>query len=94
MTVRKIKDTVSVKLQSLTNGIEDLPRQAYHEWVRTTPKKSGNARRHTNLKGDAIHADYPYAQRLDQGWSKQAPNGMSEPITKFLERELQKLIRK
>ena len=52
---------------------------AYKTFVKNTPVRSGNARRNTRLRGNTIDADYPYAQRLEEGWSKQAPKGMTEP---------------
>ena len=50
-----------------------------------TPIRSGNARRNTYAKGDSIIADYPYAQRLDEGWSKQFEGELVEPTLKHLE---------
>jgi hypothetical protein len=44
--------------------------------------KPGNARRKTVLKGNEIQANYPYAKRLEEGYSSQAPNGMTEPTLK------------
>ena len=41
--------------------------------------KPGNARRKTVLKGNEIQANYPYAKRLEEGYSSQAPDGMTEP---------------
>ena len=48
---------------------------------RRAPKnyKPGNARRKTVLRSNEIQANYPYAQRLEEGWSSQAPKGMTEP---------------
>ena len=54
-----------------------------------TPKLSGNARRNTKLSGDRILAQYPYAQRLDQGYSKQAPDGMSTPTTEYIKKYIE-----
>jgi hypothetical protein len=31
------------------------------------------------LSGNEIQANYPYAQRLEEGWSTQAPDGMTKP---------------
>jgi hypothetical protein len=55
---------------------------------RITPRDTGNARRNTRLKDKQILADYGYAGRLDEGWSKQAPTGMSDPSIDFFERDL------
>lgn len=53
-----------------------------------TPKDTGNARRNTRKKPNEILADYAYAGRLDEGWSKQAPNGMSDPAIEYFEKDL------
>jgi hypothetical protein len=72
----------------------ELAKVAYKTWHQETPVGDpsswkntktpagytpGNARRKTTLKNDTIHANYAYATRLDNGWSKQSPNGMSKP---------------
>ena len=51
---------------------------------RRAPKnyKPGNARRKTVLRSNEIQANYPYAKRLEEGWSSQAPKGMTEPTIK------------
>lgn len=67
-----------------------LPKAAYEEFVKETPIRTGRARRSTDLRGTTIVADYPYAQRLDEGYSRQAPKGMTEPVIKFIEEEVAK----
>lgn len=74
--------------------IEQLPQRAYKYFVAQTPVDSGNARRSTTLQGNEIHADYPYAERLDEGWSKQAPRGMVKPTTKWVTDQFKKIFRK
>jgi hypothetical protein len=59
--------------------------EAYKVFLKNTPYKTGNARANTELERNEIIADYPYAVRLDQGWSKQSPKGMSEPTIQFLQ---------
>lgn len=61
-----------------------LARVAYKEFYRITPIRTGNAKSNTDLRNNRIEADYPYAQRLDDGWSKQAPNGMTDPTIKYV----------
>ena len=58
----------------------------YDFFVKATPIRSGNARRNTSLNKNThtIHANYPYAKRLDDGWSKQAPDGMIEPTIEHM----------
>lgn len=56
-----------------------IAKMAYEHFKNITPVNSGNARRRTKINGDTIHADYPYATRLDNGYSNQARDGMSKP---------------
>lgn len=62
-----------------TLNVEKVSQVAYKAFVKNTPIRSGNARRKTKKIGNTIDADYPYAQRLEEGYSQQAPNGMTEP---------------
>tara|TARA_R110000822_G_C15177512_1_gene479979 strand:+ start:445 stop:732 length:288 start_codon:yes stop_codon:yes gene_type:complete len=80
-----LKDMVELK-QSLLDS-------AYKHFVSITPVNTGNARRNTKQTKDAINADYPYADRLDNGWSKQAPEGMTGPTEQFLENEIQNILK-
>ena len=73
---------------------EKITKVAYNAYVKNTPVGDpnrwktkykpknyvpGNARRKTQLRGNEIQANYPYAQRLEEGYSTQAPKGMTEP---------------
>jgi hypothetical protein len=71
-----------------------LPREAYDVFRANTPIRTGNARSRTRLTGSTIEANYPYAERLDDGYSNQRPRGMTEPTEKFLEKRVNDLIRK
>lgn len=90
----KVKDTISSDLAKKVREFERLPKEAHKEFVALTPIDQGNARRNTRLQGNTITANYPYAQRLDQGWSKQAPNGMLEPFMKWYEKRLKQIAEK
>lgn len=59
---------------------------AYKEFVKNTPVATGNARKKTSQVRDEIRAEYPYAGRLDQGYSKQSPRGMVEPTMEWIQR--------
>ena len=85
---------MSKSLLDIEKRIQTIPKEAFDYFVSITPKDKGNARSKTQLKGDTIHANYPYAQRLDEGYSKQAPKGMTEPTGKFIERITKQKIRK
>lgn len=79
----KIKSTLTEK---------NLAKVGHAEFKRVTPVRTGNAREKTDLMGNAINANYPYALSLNEGSSKQAPKGMTEPtieaIRSYIEREL------
>lgn len=53
---------------------------AHKKFVEHTPIRSGNARRNTKLQGTTIDANYAYAQRLEDNYSKQTNGkGIVEP---------------
>ena len=77
----KIDDGVTPVLQGMKKTLARYPQDAEAKFVALTPIDTGNARSRTRLHGgDTIEANYPYAQRLDQGHSRQAPNGMTKPF--------------
>lgn len=94
MSLKMQINLISPSLQRIARDISQLPKEAHDYWVSITPIKTGNARRRTSLQGQTINADYPYAGPLDRGHSRQAPNGMSKPTEKFVEKKLKSKIRK
>jgi hypothetical protein len=48
-------------------------------FLKHTPVKSGNAVKHTTKNSSEINANYPYAKRLDEGYSHQSSQGMVKP---------------
>jgi len=89
----------------LVDKLEDMPNKvmskAYDYFKAETPIRSGNARRNTKkqLGGSRVGtsrilADYAYADRLDNGWSSQAPDGMTDPTTKFIQQEIDRALRR
>jgi hypothetical protein len=94
----KVNLNFEPKRQVLKNQIkkvEQLPQKAADYYKSITPIDTGNARKNTKLEGDkTIHADYAYAQRLDQGWSKQAPKGMTKPTEQWLKGQFKKIFKK
>lgn len=96
MTIKfKINDSKFGRKVKKLSGVPDaLTDEAYKYFKKTTPVRSGNARRNTKQRGSAIIADYPYAQRLDEGYSRQAPRGMTRPTLRFIEKKMTQLIRR
>ena len=83
---RRLKDIQkSLSAQRLT----DI---AYPVFVANTPRHSGNARNHTVRAPTEIQANYPYAQRLDQGYSPKSPKGMSRPTIDAIRAYVKKTI--
>jgi hypothetical protein len=84
------------EFKKLVKGIDKIPQtltdDAYTFFVNTTPIRTGNARRSTDLRGQMIVADYVYADRLDQGYSRQAPKGMTDPTIEYVEKRLEQLV--
>ena len=74
--------------------LDAVPGQAYTFFKAHTPIKTGNARSRTVLKKDTIIAAYPYAQRLDNGYSRQAPDGMSKPTEAFVQKTVDKIMKR
>ena len=89
----QISNKITPLLKKQQQQIKKLPDQAYKVFVKNTPVRSGNARRNTKLKGKKqIEANYPYAQRLDQGYSKQSPEGMVQPTEDFIIAQFNKIM--
>lgn len=89
-----IQDRITGDITKLKRELGAVPKAAVTEYQKLTPVKSGNARKRTTLKGNSIQANYPYAQRLDEGWSKQAPKGMTKPWELWLQKHLDKLMKR
>ena len=75
------------KVQMVLND-RNIAEHAIEIFKEVTPIDTGNARRSTKLSSNAVEADYPYAQVLNDGrrpttrgmrGSKQAPEGMTKP---------------
>jgi hypothetical protein len=79
------------KLKGLPSHLVD---EALEITKSNTPIASGNARRNTKKQSNKIVSDYAYADRLDNGYSKQAPQGFTKPTIEQLDDEAQKFIRK
>jgi len=82
----KVNDS---QFKTLMGNLEDMSisvmKTLYPYYVNKTPIASGNARNRTKLIRTTITSKYPYAGRLDEGWSKQAPRGFTEPSIDQLE---------
>jgi hypothetical protein len=87
-------DTTSVKsmFESVRDLEADIITEAHRYFKSITPIRTGNARRNTFKTADGVDANYPYAARLDEGYSRQAPRGMSDPTIAYMEQVFDKLV--
>jgi len=71
------------QFDGLVKDLEEMPiavmKTLYPYYRNKTPIRSGNARNRTKLNRNTINSKYDYAGKLDEGWSKQAPDGFTEP---------------
>jgi hypothetical protein len=88
----QVQDTITSSIKAIITKMKALPQDAFVEFVKDTPIRSGNARRSTTLSGNTIKAEYAYAKRLDQGYSKQAPQGMSAPTEAFIKKRITQIL--
>lgn len=89
----KLNNTIGPMLRNVQKKLDNIPKEAYQEFVKNTPVRSGNARRNTKLKGDTIEAKYPYAKRLDEGYSTQSPDGMVKPTEEFIRKRIRQIVK-
>lgn len=89
----KTQDQIRGDLERRVRQLNTVAPQAYKFFHDITPVQSGNARSKTRLDRDTIRADYPYAGRLDSGWSRQfGGRGMSRPTIQFVQRLVKKIL--
>lgn len=102
MSVKLTVNKMTNSLKKIQKKLDKLPKEAFKEFVKNTPVKSGNARRNTRLVGNTIKADYQYAEVLDKGrhmtnrgmrGSEQAPKGMSIPTEEFIQERITKILK-
>ena len=88
-----VTDNVTSSLKRIKAKLKLLPQEAYKEFVKETPFRSGRARRSTKLNGNVINANYPYAKRLDEGYSQQSPDGMTTPTEAFIKKRVKQILK-
>lgn len=84
--------------KDISNAVSDSMAATFKYYKKETPIKSGNARNRTKYTERAttykINSNYDYAGRLDSGWSKQSPEGMTDPSFKYLEKQINNRFKK
>lgn len=90
----KIEDRITPSCEKKLKQLDEVPDDVYTFWKAHTPVRTGRARRSTILSKDTIVAAYPYAERLDDGYSRQAPDGMSKPTEAYFKRRIDAILGK
>lgn len=94
MKVMVNRNLMTPALKRIQGKLQQLPQETYKEFVSTTPIDTGNARNKTTLQNNkTIRARYPYATRLDKGWSRQAPRGMTRPVKEWMRQRIRQILR-
>ena len=86
---KRMKSALKVPYQTMADALPVL--------ISNTPRgSSGYARSQTKLSSNklSIDSDYPYAEALDNGSSKQAPQGFTKPTIEQLPRIVDKYIKR
>ena len=79
------------RIRTVTQRLNQLPGEFHREFVDNTPIDTGTARRKTELKSNSVVADYDYSVRLQEGYSRQARDGMRDPTIETIRRRLSNL---
>lgn len=87
----KVDNKFKATSLKMIKELQDYPKNVHKFFVAKTPIDTGNARRNTTLSNNTIYATYPYAQRLDEGHSKQAPRGMVAPTEQYAQQLAKKI---
>ena len=89
-----VKDGITPDITRAQKELAEVAEGAYKIFRSHTPVRTGNARRRTTLDNKTtIVANYAYAQRLDQGASNQAPDGMTKPTEAYMKRTFDKIMK-
>lgn len=82
--LKQTRSNIAPRLSRIEKKLRRVPDRAHKYFVSVTPIDTGNARSRTRLRNNTIYASYPYAKRLNEGWSRQAPRGMVEPTMRYI----------
>ena len=80
-------------IRNIERELPHIAGEAHKDFVKNTPIDTGNARRSTSLRnGDTIDARYNYANRLNEGSSRQARRGMTEPTIESIRQNVRQIL--
>jgi hypothetical protein len=91
VTFRKVTNNIDKRVAKLEKEFGNIAIEAHKKFVEVTPVNSGNAKSKTELRGKEIQANYDYSVRLQNGHSKQAPNGMRDQTIDHIKNIIKKI---
>lgn len=91
VTIRRTSNNIGRRAAQLQKEFGNIKRGAHKVFKEKTPIDTGNARSKTELKGNEIQGNYPYSVRLQNGYSRQAPDGMRDDTIDWIREYLKRL---
>ena len=91
MALRRLSNNIEARLKKVNARLATLPADAHKKFKSITPVDTGNAQRRTKLSDNSIVADYDYANQLNNGYSRQAPGGMTDPTIEYIRDQIRKI---
>lgn len=92
----RVTNQINPNLRRKSRLLDQVPSDAYNEFKKITPKRTGNAKSKTDFKvtgvGGRIEGNYPYVNRLNEGYSDQAPEGMTDPTIEFIRSTIRNIL--
>ena len=83
VSVTNSRKVISDLKKEIDQQVRLVAKDLFQTLERYTPKRSGRARSRWRFRGKDMKYratnDAPYIKRLDQGYSKQSPNGIKRP---------------
>lgn len=79
------RSKIKTRMDRVQREIDKVKDFAHTEFRSITPVRTGNARRNTRRTQAGVEAGYNYANRLNKGHSKQAPDGMTKPTVEAIQ---------
>jgi len=79
------RSKIRARLTEVDRQVNRIKDYAAEEFRSITPIRTGNARSKTRRVQQGIEANYHYATRLNDGYSKQAPDGMTKPTVEAIQ---------
>lgn len=85
------RSKIRARIQEVDRKVNRIKDHAHEEFRKITPIRTGNARSKTNRINRGVEAAYPYANRLNDGYSRQAPKGMTDPTVEKIQQYVRKI---